>query len=71
MFGGRMPITRLLPEKWYDTPNIHHVTIDDFRALVAERGLTVEGAWFLSNGQPTGSALANLLAEHAVFLLRR
>lgn len=71
LFGGRMPVTRLLPLKWYATPNIHHVTVDDFRALVAERGLTVEGAWFLSGDQRTGSAMANLLAEHAVFLLRR
>jgi methionine biosynthesis protein MetW len=71
LFGGRMPVTRLLPERWYDTPNIHHVTVDDFRALVKERGLTVEGAWFLSGDQRTGSGLANLLAEHAVFLLRK
>ena len=32
-WGGRMPVTRLLPVAWFDTPNIHHVTIDDFRAL--------------------------------------
>lgn len=69
--GGRMPVTPLLPEQWYDTPNIHHVTVDDFRAFVAGRGIAVEGAWFLSGGQPTGSAMANLLAEHAVFLLRK
>lgn len=71
LFGGRMPVTRLLPEQWYDTPNIHHVTIDDFRGFLKTRGVTVEGAWFLSGDQRTGSALANLLAEHAVFLLRR
>ena len=71
LWGGRMPVTRLLPEQWYDTPNIHHVTIDDFRALVRERGITMEGAWFLSGDQRTGGRLANLFAEHAVFLLRR
>lgn len=71
MWGGRMPVTRLLPMAWYATPNIHHVTIDDFRALVKERGFTVEGAWFLSGDKRTTAALANLLAEHAVFLLRR
>ena len=63
--------TRLLPERWYDTPNIHHVTVDDFRAFVKARGITVEGAWFLSGDQRTGSAMANLFAEHAVFLLRK
>ncbi|WP_174287009.1 methionine biosynthesis protein MetW [Sphingomonas bacterium] len=70
LWGGRMPVTPLLPERWYDTPNIHHVTIDDFRAFVAERGIGVERAWFLSRGKQTTSAAANVLAEHAVFLLR-
>ncbi|WP_296617861.1 methionine biosynthesis protein MetW [Sphingomonas sp.] len=71
LWGGRMPVTRLLPVAWYATPNIHHVTIDDFRALLKERGITVEGAWFLSGDQRTSATMANLLAEHAVFLLRR
>ena len=71
LWGGRMPVTRLLPEQWYDTPNIHHVTIDDFRALVRERDITVEGEWFLSGDKRTTSAAANFLAEHAIFLLRR
>jgi methionine biosynthesis protein MetW len=66
LWGGRMPVTRLLPLGWYETPNIHHVTIDDFRALLKERGIKVEGQWFL-----TSASGANLLAEHAVFLLSR
>ena len=37
LLRGRMPVTRLIPQSWYDTPNIHHVTIEDFRALVSER----------------------------------
>lgn len=71
LMGGRMPVTRLLPQTWYDTPNIHHVTIDDFRALVRDGKLVQEGQWFLSGDKQTGRAMANLLAEHAVFLLRR
>lgn len=70
LFGGRMPVTKLLPDRWYDTPNIHHLTIDDFRALVKERGWAIDGQWFLNDGHETGSANANLFAEHAVFLLR-
>jgi methionine biosynthesis protein MetW len=68
---GRMPVTRLLPERWYDTPNIHHVTIDDFGDLMRARGVTVERAWYLSGDQQRRATAANLLAEHAVFLLRR
>ncbi len=69
--GGRMPVTKLLPERWYDTPNIHHLTIDDFRALVKERGWMAEEQWFLNRGKATTHANANLFAEHAVFLLRK
>lgn len=71
LFGGRMPVTRLLPQTWYDTPNIHHVTIDDFRALVRDGKLVQEGQWFLTGDKQTTRGMANLLAEHAVFLLRR
>jgi len=71
LWGGRMPVTRLLPVAWYATPNIHHVTVDDFRALVRERNITGECDWFLSGDKRTTSAAANFLAEHAIFLLRR
>lgn len=71
LWGGRMPVTRLLPVAWYATENIHHVTIDDFRALIAERGIEVEQAWFLAGDRQIGAAAANFRAEHAVFLLSR
>jgi methionine biosynthesis protein MetW len=68
--GGRMPVTPQLPERWYDTPNIHHLTVDDFRGFLDERGIIVERAWFLAGRGRTGPATANLLAEHAVFLVK-
>ena len=71
LWGGRMPVTRLLPDTWYDTLNIHHVTVDDFRALVKDRGWTIDGQWFLKGDRETTHANANLFAEHAVFLLRK
>ncbi len=71
MWGGRMPVTPALPVSWHETENIHQLTIDDFRAFVAERGVVVEDAWFLTGNRRTSSAAANLRAEHAVFLLRR
>jgi methionine biosynthesis protein MetW len=71
MFGGRMPMTRALPVSWYETENIHFCTIDDFRALIDARRLTVERERFLTHGRPRGAALANLLAEQAIFVLRR
>jgi methionine biosynthesis protein MetW len=70
-WGGRMPVTAALPISWYETENIHQLTIDDFRAFVAGRGIVVEDAWFLTGNRRISSAAANLRAEHAVFLLRR
>ena len=71
LWNGRMPVTRLLPIAWYETPNIHHVTVSDFRDLVAAKHLTVEGAWFLSGDKRISDAAASWRAEHAVFLLSR
>jgi methionine biosynthesis protein MetW len=71
LWGGRMPVTRTLPYGWHDTPNIHHLSIADFRAFVKARGINVEQAWYLSGDRSRSSAAANFRAEHAVFLLRR
>ena len=74
VFGGRMPETPSLPHKWYDTPNIHLCSIDDFRALCREMGVTVERAVVLNrNSRPIRMPppLANLFGEQAVFMLRR
>ena len=68
---GRMPVTRHLPVSWYETENIHHVTIDDFRELLREKGVTVEGCWFFTGGREIGGQGANWRAEHAVFQLSR
>ena len=71
MFGGRMPVTRALPVSWYATENIHHVTVRDFRELLAEKGVREERSWFFSGGHEIGSGGANWRAEFAVFLIRR
>ena len=71
LWGGRMPVTRLLPVAWYETPNIHHVTVSDFRDLVRERAIKVEQAWYLSGDKPTSDAAASWRAEHAIFLISR
>ena len=71
LWGGRMPVTRLLPVAWYETPNIHHVTVSDFRDLLRAKGIGVEAAWYLSGDKPTSAAAATWRAEHAIFLIRR
>lgn len=39
---GRMPVSRSIPYTWYDTPNIHHTTLKDFRDFVAANGAEIE-----------------------------
>jgi methionine biosynthesis protein MetW len=71
LWNGRMPVTRLLPVAWYETPNIHHVTVSDFRDLVRDKGIRVEQVWYLSGDRPTSDAAASWRAEHAIFLISR
>lgn len=71
LWNGRMPVTRLLPIAWYETPNIHHVTVSDFRELLRNKGIRVENAWYLSGDKPTSDAAASWRAEHAIFRVGR
>ena len=70
LFGGRAPRAPLFPHEWYDSPNIHVLTVLDFQSLVGMEKLVVERRYFLS-GASKVAVLPNLLAEVAVFLVRR
>lgn len=73
---GRMPVTRTIGYRWYDTPNIHLCTIRDFAELAHEVGARIERAIPLGrDGQPLRESLpvgiSNLLAPQALFVLTR
>ncbi|HSW48536.1 MAG TPA: methionine biosynthesis protein MetW [Bryobacteraceae bacterium] len=70
LFSGRAPKTKLFPHNWYDSPNIHFLTVKDFEELARQENLTVERKIFLA-GHYMGRILPNLMAEVAVFLVRR
>lgn len=70
LFTGRAPKTKLFPHDWYDSPNIHFLTVDDFESLAAGEKWTVERRMFLE-GPRKVEFLPNLLAEVAVFLIRK
>jgi len=70
LISGRAPRTPLFPYAWYESPNIHFLTVCDFEELAAQEGLIVEKRYFLS-GRSRVSKLPNLLSEVAVFLVRR
>ena len=69
-FTGRAPKTRHLPYEWYNTPNIHFVTIPDFEELVRKEGLMIEKSYFL-RGDRRVAWRPSLMADSAVYLLRK
>jgi methionine biosynthesis protein MetW len=66
LWSGRAPQTKLFPHNWYDSPNIHFLTIEDFESLAAQENWAVERSFFLSGNREVGF-LPNLMAESAVF----
>lgn len=69
MLGGRMPVTRALPVSWYETRNIHHVTIADFEALARELGIAIRRRWVFTGDRRLAGPGANWRAEFALFEL--
>ena len=68
--SGGAPRTALFPYEWYESPNIHFLTVHDFENLVALEGFQVERRYFLAGSRKVRT-LPNLLAEVAVYLVSR
>jgi len=51
LLRGHMPVTRQIPYQWYDTPNIHLCTPQDFEALARKCGLTITDRALLAEGR--------------------
>jgi methionine biosynthesis protein MetW len=70
LLSGRSPKTELFPYDWYESPNLHFLTIDDFVLLCKAQGWLIEKRIYL-NGETQVKTMPNLLAETAVFSIRR
>jgi methionine biosynthesis protein MetW len=68
--SGRAPRTKLFPHEWHSSPNIHFLTVLDFEELARRENWTIERRIFLA-GHREVRVLPNLLAEVAVFLIRK
>jgi len=72
LLGGTMPRTRHLPYQWYDTPNVHLLTVKDFRRFAAKENTRVLSQIFLTAyGHRMLPLLENLRAATAIFLLEK
>jgi methionine biosynthesis protein MetW len=70
LWSGRAPQTKLFPYDWYNSPNIHFLTVLDFEALAQQEKWRVERRIFLSRNRKI-RVMPNLMAEVAVFLVER
>jgi len=72
LLAGRRPRTPLLHYSWYDTPNVHLLSVRDFREFCAARGLhVVDSIFFSPSYARLPSFVANLLAGVAVFVIEK
>ena len=70
LFTGRAPKNKLFPHDWYDSPNIHFLTVHDFEMMAAKEGWIMEQSIYLAGSEPL-KMFPNFFAETAVFLIRR
>ncbi len=67
--SGRAPRTRLFPYDWYESPNLHFLTVEDFVSLCRKQHWIIDRKIFV-RGNREARFLPNLLAEVAVFSIR-
>lgn len=67
---GRMPVSREMPYRWYNTPNLHLSTVRDFEEFMEQIGLEITARAFLNNGRPVGFLHA-LRSTQAIYRFRR
>ena len=73
---GTMPITKNLPDEWYNTPNLHMCTIKDFYNFCHNRKIKLDKAFALNNEKISSINemnlnIKNLYAELGIFLIEK
>ncbi len=69
-FKGKTPITESLPYHWYDTPNLHFLTISDFKDYCKDKNIKILQEYHL--GEKRGVKFwPNLFALNSVFVLEK
>lgn len=76
LFKGTMPVTKNLPNEWYNTPNLHVCTIKDFYNFCENREIKLDKSLALQNEKISSINefnlnVKNLSAELGIFLIER
>jgi len=76
LIKGTMPITRTLPDQWYNTPNLHMCTIQDFFNFCEKRKIKLDRSIAFQNLKSTqitksNLTLKNLTSALGIFLIEK
>ena len=76
LFFGKMPVTKTLPYKWYNTPNLHMCTIKDFFYFVKSKDIKIFKSLALNNLNTSlindnNLGIKNMFADLGIFLIEK
>ena len=76
LIKGTMPITKTLPDEWYNTPNLHMCTIKDFVYFVKSRNIKIFKSIALNKLNASlinerNLGIKNLSADLGIFLIEK
>ena len=74
LFFGEMPVTKTLPNKWYDTPNLHMCTIKDLFNFCNEKQIKIKKAIGVNENKTSlinkgNLEIKNLFSKLGIFLI--
>lgn len=67
---GKTPVTYSLPYRWYNTPNLHFLSISDFKEFCAEKGISIISEYYLGREKAV-NFLPNLFALNSIFVITK
>ena len=76
LLKGTMPITKTLPDEWYNTPNIHMCSIKDFFQFVESRDIKIFKSLAINNDNvsiinDSNIIIKNFFADLGIFLIEK
>jgi len=69
-FRGKAPVTPSLPYSWYESPNVHFLSLKDFKNYCKEKGINILETYYLGKNNII-RLFPNLLAPNAIFVISK
>ncbi len=74
-FKGKMPKSNILPFEWFDTPNIHLLTVNDFFEFCQKRNIKILDSIYMKRAKAFKNfftrTMTNLFTEEAIFVISK